>query len=164
MFYSNVLYDTMKSIFLTEPFKCSDKYLKKELYWVIYCYDLKEKNTTIDFTFETMLVSFPVKLLFDDDGYSHFRRNSDIYNYYYNYTGMIIGDYFIKSFNLSLFDYTNTQISFYSDQYKISTLSSYKDIKKLIQSLYIYIEFIFCVNIIIYIILLNSIIEMRINF
>ena len=68
MFYSNVLYDTMKSIFLTEPFKCSDKYLKKELYWVIYCYDLKEKNTTIDFTFETMLVSFPVKLLFDDDG------------------------------------------------------------------------------------------------
>ena len=101
MFYSNVLYDTMKSIFLTEPLKCSDKYLKKELYWVIYCYDLKEKNTTIDFTFETMLVSFPVKLLFDDDG-----------------------DYFIKSFNLSLFDYTNTQISFYSDQYKISTLSS----------------------------------------
>ena len=144
MFYSNVLYDTMKSIFLTEPFKCSDKYLKKELYWVIYCYDLKEKNTTIDFTFETMLVSFPVKLLL-------LHR-------------MIIGDYFIKSFNLSLFDYTNTQISFYSDQYKISTLSSYKDIKKLIQSLYIYIEFILCVNIIIYIILLNSIIEMRINF
>ena len=36
--------------------------------------------------------------------------------------------------------------------------------KKLIQSLYIYIEFILCVNIIIYIILLNSIIEMRINF
>ena len=60
--------------------------------------------------------------------------------------------------------YANTQISFYSDQYKISTLSSYKDIKKLIQSLYIYIEFILCVNIIIYIILLNSIIEMRINF
>ena len=116
MFYSNVLYDTMKSIFLTEPFKCSDKYLKKELYWVIYCYDLKEKNTTIDFTFETMLVSFPVKLLFDDDG-----------------------DYFIKSFNLSLFDYTNTQFSFYSAQYKISTLSSYKDIKNLF-SLFIFIS------------------------
>lgn len=163
-FYSDVLYDIMKSIFLSSPFECSDKYLKKKDYWVIYCYDLKEKNTTIDFAFETMSVSFPITLLFDDNGYSLFRRNSDINNYYTNYTGMIIGDSFIKSFNLSLFDYANSQISFYSSLYKITVLSSYKDTKNFIQSLYIYIQFMLCINIIIYIIILNSKIEMRIHY
>ena len=43
-FYSDVLYDIMKTIFLSSPFECTDKYIKKKSYWVIYCYDLNEKT------------------------------------------------------------------------------------------------------------------------
>ena len=117
-FYSNVLQDKMinnecdtrtNGIYGQKYFRCR--------------LDEERLSTKIEFVFDNIQVEFTIKDLFN---YSNSKIVSNSDKPFHKFNGVFLGIDFIRMMNYTIFDYENTQVSFYSDTIKISSKSKEK--------------------------------------
>ena len=80
-------------------------------------------DNKIEFVFDNIQVEFTIKDLFNYPN-SKIVSNSD--KPFHKFNGVFLGIDFIRMMNYTIFDYENTQVSFYSDTIKISSKSKEK--------------------------------------
>lgn len=123
------------TIFSDEIFYFITKVLLKDLFdqdqcklhngdQLVYCNKdlIQKKEDIIQFEFDKMTFSIPLKLLFDPE-YSFFERNN---NKYYNKKGIIFGTSFLNYFNYIDFNYQTKKISLFSDILPITMVNQMK--------------------------------------
>ena len=94
-------------------------------------------NLTLNISFNNLIVSLPIKELFER-GAGKDMFVSMIYNNpspYYSKYDIIFGSHFFKLFNYTVFDYENNEINFYSNSISINMIETQSSL--LVKSFYI---------------------------
>lgn len=118
-FYSNVLKDKM----VNNDCDTRTNGLYEQKYFRCHL-DEEMLNTKINFVFDNLQIEFHIRDLFNAS-YSNFYSNSE--RPFHKFNGVFLGIEFIRMMNYSIFDYEKKQIEFYSDTFKLSTLSEEKE-------------------------------------
>ena len=122
LLYSNDLYNKIKEEILNDllsEYKCSSNY-GTPLEYLTCDKNISNNKEIITFIFDNTKIHFYIKDLFDTEyntrTFSTFCSNPYPF---YNFTGVIFGNNFLKRFNYTYFDFSSNTVSFYSDTIKI---------------------------------------------